>query len=63
MTIPNGPSCGFLDPDLRRSITVLSKVRTPSSFSVAMRRQPFSAAEMGCAHLEGRDVSLGDVSS
>lgn len=63
MTIPNGPSCGFFVPDLRRRTTVLSKVRTPSSFSVATRRQPFSGDEIGWAHLAGRDFGPDDVPS
>lgn len=58
MTTPNGPSCGCLVPDLRRRTTVLSKVRTPSSFSVATSTQPVSGDERGCAHLRPRGLEL-----
>lgn len=48
---PKGPSLGSLVPDLRRRTTVLSKVPTPSSLSVATRTHPASGTGIGWAHL------------
>lgn len=49
---PVGPAC-------RRRITVLSKMWTSSSFSVAIRRQPFSGSKISCAHLFSRMICGG----
>lgn len=56
--IPNGPSRGFLVPDLRRRTTVLSNERIPSSNSVAIRTQPFSGDEIGWAHFRPSGFEL-----
>ncbi|THU57072.1 hypothetical protein C4D60_Mb11t23920 [Musa balbisiana] len=47
---PKGPSLGSLDPNLRRRTTVLSKLGTPSSFSVATNTHPVSGTGIECAH-------------
>lgn len=44
---PIGPE----GPTERRRITVFSKMWTPSSFSVAIRRHPISGSRILCAHL------------
>ncbi|URD84617.1 hypothetical protein MUK42_20372 [Musa troglodytarum] len=49
-TTPKGPSLGSLDPNLRRRTTVLSKLGTPSSFSVATNTHPVSGTGIECAH-------------
>ena len=61
MTTTNGPCCGCLVPDLRRRTTVLSKERTPSSFSVATMTQPVSGTGKGWAHFRPRGLGSWGV--
>lgn len=55
--IPVGP----MGPVDRRRTTVLSKMWTPSSFSVAMSRQPFSGSWIRWAHLSPMDNFGGSM--